>query len=114
MRKNRFPVSLVTKKTCFYVRPWGQRTQVTRERGVLSQMCPLGREAYKGFSKPNASGYFGMAVILFGYRALIRASTARLKECSGCVMQYWASDNNMPSMSVVPRISTVSLVSLFT
>ena len=48
-----------------------------------------------------------------GYRSLTRAYTALLKECSEFFMQYYSSNHNVPSLSVVPRISTVSLVSVF-
>ena len=59
-------------------------------------------------------GACGMCVRRFGYRSVTRNSTALLKEWSGCLRQYCSSSHSMPSVSVVPRISTVLLVSLFT
>jgi len=59
-------------------------------------------------------GACGMCVMRFGYSSVTRNSTALLQEWSGCLMQYCSSNNSMSSVSAVPRISTVLLVSLFT
>ena len=63
---------------------------------------------------PYGAGARGICVRRFGYSSLARNSTALLKECSGCLMQCCSSNPSMPSVAVVPRISTVLLVSLFT
>ena len=65
-------------------------------------------------NQTHSYGACGMCVRRFGYRSVTRNSTALLKEWSGCLMQYGSSNPSMPSISVLPRISTVFGVSLFT
>ena len=65
-------------------------------------------------NQTHSYGACGMCVRRFGYRSVTRNSTALLKEWSGCLMQYGSSNPSMPSISVLPRISTVFGVNLFT
>jgi hypothetical protein len=107
-----------------------RRRDIIRE-SVRSSQVPCSRGSAQRKSHPGVSqdalyeqhrGYgsrsclWGMCVMRFGYRSLTRASTARLKKCCRCVIQYCSSDPSMPSLSVVPRISypPLSFVSLFT
>src|SRR5262249_28295824 len=69
---------------------------------------------HRVFAETAQERYGGMCVLRLGYSSLTRASTALLEECCRFFMQYCSSNHSIPSISVVPRISTVSLVSLFT
>src|SRR5262249_8551792 len=82
--------------------------------GSLTLGCPMDTLCQQHRGEDNHSCLRSMCVLRFGYRSVTRDSIARLKECCRLCMQYCSSNHSMPSISVVPRISTVSLVSLFT